>query len=95
MTKPGVVSVLEMVEAQLRAGGYDGLFNEDNDCACELGDLNPCGAMEVGCMAGHKAPCNCGDHDWHIGGLVGSCPECGASHANEPACHACGHRFRT
>lgn len=72
MTNP---TVLDMVRAALKAGGYDGLFNSHGECACETDDLSPCGdGLTDECTAGFKVPCSetC-DHgygwstgDWHI-----------------------------
>lgn len=64
------LTVLDMVAAALRAGGYDGLT--DGDCACEIDDLMPCSTEVCGCEGGHKIPCDpddCdadGECDWHI-----------------------------
>lgn len=40
---------------------YDGLFNEDGECACEVEDLSPCGEMSENCTAGYSGPCTCGN----------------------------------
>jgi len=48
-------------------GGYDGLFNSDEECACEINDLAPCGQMSDNCRAGYHQKCDCGDHKYHIG----------------------------
>lgn len=60
------LDVLEIVEAYLRATGQDGLY-QPKECACALGDLAPCGEIRADCIAGHQGPCDCGDHDFHIG----------------------------
>ena len=60
-------TVFEIVENYLKASGFDGLYNGYADCACVVGDLSPCGEMSGDCQAGYKFPCNCGDHDFHIG----------------------------
>jgi hypothetical protein len=62
-------TIKEIVREYLEKNGYDGLFNDD--CACLLNDLYPCG--EIGnCQAGYKGACNggdCeGDCDFHIYG---------------------------
>ena len=51
--------------------GYDGLFCEQNDCACLTGDLMPCEKWDGGpsgtCEPGYRAPCDCGEeHLWHV-----------------------------
>jgi len=63
---PATIDVRDILDAYLIANAFDGLFNEDADCACQVGDLAPCGEGFMHCMAGHRKPCDCGDHDWHI-----------------------------
>jgi hypothetical protein len=62
------LSLKDVVKNALKEQGYDGLFNEDADCACELSDLFPCYSPSAECLAGYKSPCpsSCGEHDWHI-----------------------------
>ena len=62
------MTVLEMVRLQLEAGGFDGLWSPDAECACKKDDLAPCGEIGGDCQAGYLAPCpeTCGEHDWHI-----------------------------
>ncbi len=59
---------IEIVEEYLRKHGYDGLYNSDGECACLTEGLLPapgdCGLAE--CEPGYKAPCDCGDHDFHV-----------------------------
>lgn len=50
----------------LQANRFEGLSNADEGCACETSDLAPCDGIQLACRPGHKAPCDCGDHDWHI-----------------------------
>ncbi len=50
----GPKCVQEIVVQVLNAEGYDGLYNADNSCACELGDLAPCGEMQPDCRTGYK-----------------------------------------
>lgn len=67
-------TVIEMVAAALKSGGFDGLFNTDGECACQVGDLAPCGEICEGCEAGYYTETGCGpeceshdgDCDWHI-----------------------------
>lgn len=61
-----MMEVKAIVRLYLTANGFDGLFNGDADCACLTDDLEPCGGMSSQCAAGYKAPCDCGEHDWHI-----------------------------
>ena len=56
--------VVQMVERFLRKNGYDGLFQPEGPCGCELGDIAPCGQIGGDCEAGYKVPgCNsdCGE----------------------------------
>lgn len=59
-------TVIWIVRDWLTANGYDGLCSNNRECACCTDDLAPCGNIGDDCEAGHKRPCNCGDHDWHI-----------------------------
>lgn len=59
--------VHDIVAEYLKRYGYDGLFNSDADCACELDELAPCGEPSFSCHPGFKYGCDCGDHDFHIG----------------------------
>lgn len=66
MSRPVNVEIILM--NWLTTNRYDGLFNDDADCACERNDLAPCENIQLGCRPGYKAPCpdDCGEHDWHI-----------------------------
>ena len=62
------MEVSEIVRKYLAENGFDGLWNPDEGCGCELADLAPCGEMESSCCAGYKRPCDCGEgHDYDIG----------------------------
>jgi len=61
------IDVIGIVDAYLREHGYDGLCNEAGGCACEIGDLVPCGHIDGDCEAGHRV-------DGH--------PECGEGCVN-------------
>ncbi len=66
----------ELVQQGLIAGGYDGLVDEDGECACLADDLFPCMEVNPNCVAGYKVPCDCGYEEcewayagrnhWHI-----------------------------
>jgi hypothetical protein len=66
-------SIIDMLAAQLKAEGYDGLCSPD--CGCLVSDLAPCGDLSLPCLPGHRVDiadteeCGCGgqgwDH-WHI-----------------------------
>ena len=64
-----MIDVADIVEAYLKKNGYDGLWNEDGECACLLEDLFPCEAIHVDdCHPGYKVTCppECGEHEWHV-----------------------------
>jgi hypothetical protein len=56
----------KILEERLTNDGYDGLYSPAGGCACEVGNLAPCGQISGDCTAGWKVSCSCGDHDWHI-----------------------------
>lgn len=56
----------QLVGAALAKRGYDGLYNEAGECACLADDLAPCGHPNLDCVAGKRAPCDCGEHDFHV-----------------------------
>lgn len=44
-----------IIEQWLKDYGYDGLFNDDCECGCEIGDLCPCCEPSIWyCQAGYK-----------------------------------------
>ncbi len=64
------MNVKEIIKAYLKENKFDGLVNQDGECACETEDLFPC-CEEVGeCEAGHKVKCDgisCGGEcNWHM-----------------------------
>jgi len=53
--------IREIVVAWLKANGYDGLCNTENECGCTLDDLIPCNAPhETDCQAGYAGKPNLG-----------------------------------
>ncbi len=58
------MTVKEIVTKHLQDNGYDGLFNEDNDCMCIQGALNPCNKLNLYCEPGYKVLQD--DGDWLI-----------------------------
>lgn len=60
-------SVKKIMEKIIKDGGFDGLYNVNDDCGCNANNLMPCDGMINDCMVGHKIMCCCGDHDYHIG----------------------------
>jgi len=62
------MTCLDIIIEYLKAHGFDGLVNEDIECGCALGDLQPCASNMSECKPGHKvAGCYCGGGcDFHI-----------------------------
>jgi len=61
------VTVKTLVNVELQFGEWDGLYNEQGDCACLISDLSPDTCMTEDCRAGYKVPCDCGEgHEYHI-----------------------------
>jgi hypothetical protein len=66
------MTVTEILKDWLYTHGYDGLYHEDGECGCLVGDLGPCGEIGGSCKAGVLGKCNpetCannGDCPWHI-----------------------------
>lgn len=59
--------VIEIVAEHLRSRGFDGLFNGDAECGCEIGDLEPCMGGMSGCEPGYKRQDPSGEPgDWII-----------------------------
>jgi len=59
-------SCKEIVTEWLEKNGYDGLCQEDYECACELSDLMPCGETWPTCLAGYKKKDETGEYDFTI-----------------------------
>lgn len=58
-------TVIEIIKKNLIEEGFDGLYNEDLECGCEVSDLEPCGEIRSDCTAGYKHPGNEGN-DFYI-----------------------------
>jgi hypothetical protein len=58
---------LDIIKEYLKDNGYDGLFNIEGECGCELADLAPCDSLCVDlCEPGVKIEDDSGEHDWLI-----------------------------
>lgn len=49
-------TVIEIIKKNLIEEGFDGLYNEDLECGCEVSDLDQCDVLQSGCTAGYKHP---------------------------------------
>jgi len=61
------MNVKEYLIEKLKADGYDGLFNADEECGCGLGDFIPCGKSPLWCEPGVYIQCAYSDFDFCIG----------------------------
>ena len=67
--------VKQIIEDYLKSQGYDGLYNSDGECGCEMSDLFPCDESPVNCIPGYKSQCDeeCQhegrDGGWHMGSV--------------------------
>jgi hypothetical protein len=55
-----------IVKIFIKQNGYDGLYNNDADCACKLSDIAPCGQLGHDCQTGYLQPED-QDDDFRIG----------------------------
>lgn len=62
------MNVKEIVAAYLRDKGYDGLYNSDGECACEIGHLCPCEGIVTECHPGYRGPDPLGEGEWGMYG---------------------------
>ena len=64
----GEMQIKEIVMKFLIDNKYDGLYDKDCECACDINDLFPCDDVCPDCIAGYKGPCECEEeHIFHIG----------------------------
>lgn len=47
-------TVIEILKQHLIDNGFDGLVDGDEDCGCELSDLQPCGENFANCKPAYK-----------------------------------------
>ena len=58
-------TVIDIIKQYLVDNDYDGLYNDEIDCACEVSDLAPCCEISKGeCTSGYKH--KLGDYDFTI-----------------------------
>ncbi len=53
------------IKTWLEDNGYDGLYNSEGECGCDLKDLMPCGGVCDDCEAGYKIAGN-EECDWFM-----------------------------
>lgn len=57
----------EIIKHYLANHDFDGLYNEQFECGCEIEDLDPCDDGIGNCEPAYKAPCHCGEKcQWHM-----------------------------
>lgn len=61
------MKVIEIVKLYLEQNGYDGLYNEDGECACLNDNLELCGEMLSTCKAGYLQKDPDTEYDFVIG----------------------------
>ena len=65
------MTVKEIIEKFLDEHGYDGLYNENGECACKRDDLMPCrhycGDGQESCCVGYLQPITDTDTYFKIG----------------------------
>jgi hypothetical protein len=62
------LTVKEIVRRFLVKEGFEGLFEDDGECACKLDDLMPCdGEYYIGsCEVGYIVPCEEGEEEYNF-----------------------------
>jgi len=44
----------DILEAELKKKGFDGLYQPDGECGCKVGELAPCGESCLECLPGYR-----------------------------------------
>jgi hypothetical protein len=79
------MKIRDIVIKYLKENNFDGLYNEEEDCACLIDNIGVCEDLYPDCIAGWKVSCDCDEHNWHITSdytkvsedISFSCPICG------------------
>jgi len=68
-------TVKSIVENYLVTHGFDGLYNPEGECACVIGDLQPCCEDNSECLPGTKKKCEneCAEFEYCIGRPGAAC----------------------
>ena len=64
-------TVKDIIEHFLIRNKFDGLMDDDCECACIIDDFMPCEPNEgiLNCRPGYRQPCDCEEqHSFHIAG---------------------------
>ena len=52
------MDVKQILSKWLTENGFQGLYNADVRCGCDVDDLNPCGDCAMECKPAYKTKCN-------------------------------------
>lgn len=59
------MNVILMVSSYLTKEGFDGLYDMFGECACEIGNIAPCGHIGLtSCLAGYRYWCEDDDCEY-------------------------------
>lgn len=62
-----MMTVWRIVSEYLIGNGYDGLYNDEGECGCNIENIVECDEIKSNCNPGYQSKCDCGDHLYHIG----------------------------
>lgn len=65
------MTVVEIIKEYLIKNEFDGIYNPDGECACDIEHLVECGEICDNCTVGYKTKCDCGEHAYHINKING------------------------
>ena len=54
MSDEETITVIEIISDYLKNNGYDGLYNEHDECGCGINDLAPCCDNPLECEPAYK-----------------------------------------
>ena len=63
------MNVKDFLDNCLKRDGFEGLYNAEMECGCVVGDLEPCGNVDLQNWApGNIIKCDCENRcDFHVG----------------------------
>ena len=59
-----MTTIIKIITKHLHDEGFDGLYHPDAECACLIGDLNPCGETFADCKTGYRRDLPSGE--WEV-----------------------------